>query len=1241
MIKKIIIQLKKFRSVLHKWLIDNIIILKLKQREEKNSKGFVTNSIEGFSAKILSKEEDKHSILLKEAINEDNIFNIALSGPYGSGKTSIIKTFKHKYNLNYIDISLATFDDKFIKEGNTLKLEYCILKQLFYKVHPDKVPESRFKRIVNHQHIRLKAFLFFCWLTSILYFTNNKILTALIEALSLDFYSTFFNFIYSSVTLIGSIFIVYKIYDFFINFKMTKFKFNEAELESKQDKATLNFENEIDEILYFFERNPIDVVFIEDLDRFNNTEIFIKLREINFLINNYEPIKERGKVTFVYAVIDDIFTQNERTKFFDFIVPVVPIINYTNSSKELIDRFQNEIDLIENEKEKREFKNFIEKVSLYLIDMRVIISIANEYKVYKNILNEDIDKKKLFAMMVYKNIEPTDFDLLDKREGYAYGLLKNKKEFNESSITLLQADIEKIQEQIELANKEILTNTTELRSVYLAKFLEIVSRKKNHGVSNVILSAVRLNLSDLLTDENFNAFTQINTITYYYYPGHSDSIPLPFSEIEKSVNPIITYSKRLENIKNKIIKQNEELKIKAEGYQNKIKDLNSKSLSELLNEFDDNDYFEKRQLAYEAELIKKDDVDKKVKNFDLINFLIKSGYIDEDFEHYISRQDGNLSKEDRNFLLSFNSKALSFDTKLKEFSSLLDKIDDVYYYKKEILNFSLMDYLIEKNKIVEINKIMNVLAKETEVSVKFIDEYLQYANDNNKKVFIVKISNAWRNIFNFLYNKSNFSFEKKATYIRLIFANQPIQKIKELNLENSISHFLSYLENLSPIYFEDANKTKVEKLLKELRIDFDRLVYNEAHFDLLKFIYENNLYVINYSMIKMMITTFKSNDIDLEKLNFSNYSIIKSSGCNELIKYIDKEIEYYLENVLLELEDNIDESEQNVLHILNDQKVSEDLKIKVIIKNKTLISDLTNIKEKNLWKELFNNNKIKISWQNLFDYFKEFKVIDSILINYLNQNQVFEILSKENISENENIIETDFIIKLILSDISIESFDALAVIFPNEYDFSEVEEVEEDKIEILIKNYIIPFSVENFTGINSIHKDLITIFSELNKVEFFEELTDLVLTGSNIIYLLESKVFSAEEKLNIIETIEENLIIENRKLKSLVCEFLITQSVITISDELINSLLKSDASQSARISLFNKYYNSSISINMLNNRLSSLGNPFDDLVNGRDTIKLLDTEENNQFHRLLHRRILGEKKEKNGNLKIWPLLNKK
>jgi len=1240
--KKIIMKLKNFKSDVNQFLIDNIIILKLIKEAQKAFEKTTNNTVEGFSAKLLNENQDKHSQLLKEAINDNDIFNVALSGPYGSGKTSIIKTFKHKNNLRYIDISLATFDDKFIKDDKiTSKLEYCILKQLFYKVHPSKVPESRFKRIVNHKYVGFNAFLFFCWLISVLYFINNSLLNSLIFALGLDFYSSFFNGIYSIITLVGLISIVFKIYDFFINFKMTKFKFNDAEVESKHEKATINFENEIDEILYFFEKNPIDVVFFEDLDRFNNTEIYIKLREINFLINNYEPIKEKGKITFVYAVIDDIFTQNERTKFFDFILPVVPIINYTNSAIELITRFNNEIESIENVKEKREFKNFIEKVSLYLSDMRVIISIANEYKVYKNILNESIDEKKLFAMMVYKNVEPTDFDLLNNQKGYVYELLKNKIKIIENTIKTIEEETKTFEQQIDLANKEMLSNSKELRMLYVAKFLEIVNKRNSHGVISVTLNSDKVSPSDLVSDSNFKNFTETNPITYYWYSTNNHSIHLPFNEIEKAVHPSINYSQRLEVIANKAFKKNEELRLKEEFNQNKIKSLNSKKLSELLAEFESSSYFTDRQSEYENTL-KVDEVEKKVKNYDLINFLTKVGYIDEDYEHYISRQDGNLSKEDRDFLLSFNSKPLTFDVKLNEFNSILSKIDDAYFYRKEILNFSLMDYLIENNKSIEIMKIMNVLKNETKYSISFIDEYLEYANDPAKNTFIKNLTNAWTNIFNYLQNKTEYSFEKKSTYLRLFFANITLSRIKELNIDNSIFNFLNYSESLAPIYFDDNTpKTKVEQFLKDEKVQFERLIFDKKNIQLLNFIYENNLYEINFDMIKLMISTFKKNDVDLEELNLANYTLIANSGCEKLNAYIDYEIEYYLECVLFQFENNLNESEQSILKILNELVVPPELEIQLIEKNETLISRLIDIKEKTLWSVFFNNNKIKVSWQNILDYFKEFKSIDNVLVNYLNQQEVFDILSKENITENDEEVKISFITKLINSKISIESFNILVAVIPFNFEYSQLEKIEIEKIEILIKNKVIPFSVENFTGIINDHESLIKIYSELNKEDFFKLINELPFTSTILLDIMNSRVFIDGDKLEIIKTIDESFIIKDRNLQSFICKFLVNQANISISEALLNSLLSSNNLISTKVTLFNKYYNKSLVLGNLNTRLISLGQPFINLTESLETIDLVDTVENNIFYNLLFGRILGQKKEKNGKLKIWQLKNKK
>ena len=93
------------------------------------------------------------------------------------------------------------------------------------------------------------------------------------------------------------------------------------------------FNKHLDEILYFFQVTDYNVVIIEDLDRFGTPNIFLKLRELNQLINESKIVGRH--ITFIYAIKDDIFKDEERTKFFDFITTVIPVINPSNSNLHL------------------------------------------------------------------------------------------------------------------------------------------------------------------------------------------------------------------------------------------------------------------------------------------------------------------------------------------------------------------------------------------------------------------------------------------------------------------------------------------------------------------------------------------------------------------------------------------------------------------------------------------------------------------------------------------------------------------------------------------------------------------------------------------------------------------------------------------------------------------------------------------------------------------------------------------
>ena len=272
---------------------------------------------------------------LKWAVLNENINNVALTGFYGTGKSTILNTFlKKNKGFKNLHISLSKFSDNDYEDSH---IEIAILQQIFYSKKQYILPDSRLKRIKNNKYLFPKAIGFFCWLISFLYiFYPSALITVLHRNYFLN--STFYKYLpYNNLIaislivwfIIGLVIIVKKSLKEILNLKLNKLSVKDVELISKDDKDNLLNKN-IDEIIYFFEKTKVKVVIIEDLDRFNNPSILIKLREINSLINNCEDIDD--KVTFIYAIKDEMFTQdNNRAKFFDFIIPLIPIINYDNS----------------------------------------------------------------------------------------------------------------------------------------------------------------------------------------------------------------------------------------------------------------------------------------------------------------------------------------------------------------------------------------------------------------------------------------------------------------------------------------------------------------------------------------------------------------------------------------------------------------------------------------------------------------------------------------------------------------------------------------------------------------------------------------------------------------------------------------------------------------------------------------------------------------------------------------------
>lgn len=156
---------------------------------------------------------------------------------------------------------------------------------------------------------------------------------------------------------------------------------------------------------YFSRYNKTIVVFIEDMDRLNKKSLFIDLKDINRMLNE----KLSNKVIFVYSLDSKIFLDGEnRTKFFDVIIPVIPFTTYFNND-DIFDYVTLEID-----------QKVVSLCSKYIFNKRLSNSISNEFKIYKSVFLEKNTEyyntteklNKIFIYVVFKNIFPTAYPKL-------------------------------------------------------------------------------------------------------------------------------------------------------------------------------------------------------------------------------------------------------------------------------------------------------------------------------------------------------------------------------------------------------------------------------------------------------------------------------------------------------------------------------------------------------------------------------------------------------------------------------------------------------------------------------------------------------------------------------------------------------------------------------------------------------------------------------------------------------------
>lgn len=1128
-----------------------------KDKTEDNTKEHTKNTKPKYNA--LGAVEDYKEFkpyleMLRDAIKK-GCTNIAITGPYGCGKSSVFKTFEaNQWKLfkfktkKIIHVSLATFDGKNTGDGYNLEVEKSILQQLFYKVKSHKIPFSRFNKISNISFIKtwLQVVALFAtillgmiifkpnWIANILY--NYKVYNIMVSKFaSITLYIIFMLLLLSLLTCF--------IRFLFKKIRISKFNIKSAEFViNDEDKSIFN--KYIDEIIYFFEVTKYKIVIIEDLDRFENTNIFIKLRELNYLINTSDHVKQT--VSFVYAVGDSIFDDYERTKFFDFIIPVIPFVNSTNSGEKLYE-------IIKNKKLEEELpKEYIYKVSIYIDDMRVLKNTVNEYLLYKSKIDIDYgDYIPLFSLMLYKNLYPSDFELIDKNDGVLFNAFKNKTNKIDIAIEKKEIELNKKLFKKERLDDELLDDLDELKISLMNRLIKYKPGYYRIRIDNSVYSLSSINgfsNFDLETLNNFKSLSYLNNNNQVIETINFEKFNNKFKH-----NSISYYDRYLfikDGKKNYKVKLLEEItKIEKD-----IENLAETSIQDYINNFGL--------------------LDTNIS--DLLLFMFREGYIKENYYDYISNfYNGRLTKADVEFILSVqNRKAKEFTYSLNKVNEIIERLEAKYFKNEETLNFDLLSFLIENsgNYNEKLNNLVNQFIELDNEKAEFIKRYI-YSNYYSEE-FIRLVCKKSRGIWGYYFIKEAYWLQDKKKLLISIILNVEVEDIVEINkcsikydgisARNALKHYIAFYDSFIEL-FNKQEIDKVSRVIKELDVKFASIKRENKDTKLFDYIVENNLYEINEYMISLVMGKY-------EKSYDGSYTCILNSNISSLIEYIKKNIGLYLYNVYFDDYKDVKEKEDSIVRLL--KLDVEDIQKQKIIKEVNFIPTRITEYELSLWGLLLSKNELEFLWENIFNYYEKFGLDDN-LVNYLNKILVNKEIDKINIKGKEPTYH-NFIEKVLCNYEVKDNILGKLLDDSLEYAKFDIAEADKDKVNILIDKKIIILNLDNFNHIYGFFNECLIRFIEVNIEKFVEKVEEYGVDNKIINDLMLSSNISDHNKLKILKYVNENIEYTCDKIK---CAEAILDLVINykpkfkLNTGLRESLIEMNNTTEKKIKFLNSQFN--------------------------------------------------------------------
>ncbi len=1085
------------------------------------------------------KRNEENCKKLKQSIENPDEKNIAIAGIFGSGKSSLIKTYQYTYNnkhaigllkklefsdKNYNDyeqfknnisrhkvkevtpsltISLANFNivnDKQLKLNGDKNKNFETSKVELEKLNPERAKiRKSFDELNNFREIRqielgeqerevnreIEKNLFQQFLFGV---KQNRLHDSKIKRVSTRFpykisalIAFFFTLLFSAVCLFNKFSLLWE-FNYIVNkvfislsamsglvllllipliFKIKSLKVDTIELSALDNDNNSNdslLNKYTDELIYIFKRSGIKIVYFEDLDRLPNLNIFNKLRELNFILNNSPDIK--GKITFIYCVSDSIIADyEERSKFFDNIITVTPFV----TSESLKNKISGLLKNIEIENQNASLINqFALDMSKFIVDSRLSVYIEKDFydllsKSDKPTLTTE-DLIKMYAFSIYKNLYYFDYNKLSKNNAclnYAFQIIRFLKEDEAQGI-----DEDLVKKEQLLRNR----SETQFLSQDLFKiFLKGIFWEKGHNDVNSY--NIDIDAEQCIKIESGKSYVMHFTIGYSAIDKH-----LNYDEIEEYCNA--TFHNSFNDCISSLELSNEESLNNLRQEVNEMRKQKSKIMNMSIQQF-----------------MEENNCDEI--NNEFLKICLAKGYIEADFFKYYDTQKKSYLLENDGAFVRYNvdnenntTIQNNFSYPLNEISKVCQNIPSSKFSYSRILNFDLVNYVFETKE--NINELTNLFNSEDDKVIKFFEDYLK--TQTSEKCYT--LSRDFGTVYNFIPAFINvigiLDVEKQNIILNILINENELSVLTADNKQRLLTIVNSYA-NWQGVKINDKTIQNIDSL-GEIKLNF------VSTLDLLslKEIVKNNAFVYNYSNltnIGKQIYGVKDERYCLDSFLDKGNDAIKSNVVKNICELLSifKEQKFKTQNVELILQSEIS---------LEDKKTFVEK-----AGFSYVISDLT---DKNLLSYIVENMKINLDIKNIFkiseiladEHFT--KYFSTNIFNNIVFDSLDEIISNPKFNEFETRVVYP---KLLLNENNVEIAKKFSV--QNLQLSTLVDKRDDGNVKRLIENGLLEFSAENFNNLCNCYNSYISLI-KVAPDNYFSILKEnkLQLNGDLLTYLI-------------------------------------------------------------------------------------------------------------------------------------------